>query len=278
MITNKFMDKQKQTEQVNAAPSTATLMDVEIAVMQAMRPAIIAIDGPAGAGKSTIGHQLAQLLDFLFFDTGIMYRAVTCVALQRQLDLSDPEVMGALAHAIVIDVIPVNREEHQLLAAGIYCHVQVDGLDITAQLRTTEVDRNVSIVSAHALVRQALSDQQRRIGYQYGTGTHEKLGIVMAGRDIGTVVLPDAPLKIFMSASLAERARRRFCEQRKKGKSVTFSKVVNEIERRDRIDSERDLSPLRRAVDAIELDTSEMDTEEVVETILNIANDMVLIN
>lgn len=267
-----------QMEDFDLDRPLALLMDAEIAAIQRMRPAIVAIDGPAGAGKSTIGHQLAQLLDFLFFDTGIMYRALTHTALQRQLELTNPQAMGELAHTTTITVIPVEPGENDTVAATTYCYVRVDDVDITAQLRLPEVDRNVSVVSAHALVRRALSEQQRRIGHYYGSGTAEKQGIVMAGRDIGTVVLPDAPLKVFMVASLAERARRRFCEQRKKGKAVTLSAVVDEIERRDRIDSERDLSPLRRAIDAVELDTSEMSTEEVVQAILDIANDLSLIH
>lgn len=255
----------------------AEYMAAEIAAIQAMRPAIVAIDGPAGAGKSTIGYQLAQLLDFLFFDTGIMYRAVTYTALNRGLDLADAHAMGDLAYNMAIAITPLTAEEHADAAPGTYNHVHVDGTNITAYLRSIDVDHNVSVVSAHALVRRALSEQQRRIGHHYGAGTNEKRGIVMAGRDIGTVVLPDAPLKIFMSASLSERARRRFCEQRKKGKSVSLSQTVDEIARRDRIDSERDLSPLRAAKDAVELDTSDMNTEEVVQAILDVANDLSVI-
>ncbi|MCB0061825.1 MAG: (d)CMP kinase [Caldilineaceae bacterium] len=268
----------QQTEEHLLDIPIETLMDAEIAAIQRMRPAIVAIDGPAGAGKSTIGHQLAQILDFLFFDTGIMYRAITYTAIERQLTLTDAQAMGELAHSITITVVPVKPEEAAQMAVNPYCYVRVDNVDITAHLRRPEVDRNVSVVSAHALVRRALSEQQRRIGHYYGGGTAEKQGIVMVGRDIGTAVLPDAPLKVFMVASLAERARRRFCEQRKKGKIVTLSTVVDEIARRDRIDSERDLSPLRRAIDAVELDTSEMNTEEVVQAILDIANDLSLIH
>ncbi|MEZ4614057.1 MAG: (d)CMP kinase [Caldilineaceae bacterium] len=156
--------------------------------------------------------------------------------------------------------------------------VHIDGIDVTGLLRTPTIDRNVSIVSAHAHVREALSAQQRRIGLHFGSGQAEKAGIVMAGRDIGTVVLPDAPLKIFMVASVAERARRRFCELRKKGKATTLSQVLDEIERRDQLDSQRALSPLRRAQDALEIDTSEMAADEVLETILTLAADQILIS
>jgi len=250
----------------------------EIMALQSMRPAIIAIDGPAGAGKSTIGYELAQILNFLFFDTGIMYRAVTRAALDQQIDLHDANAVGILTKQIEIDVTPVAEDETALLAVGAYCHVQINGETVTLQLRTAEVDRNVSIISAHAAVREALSNQQRRIGLRYGLGNAERRGIVMAGRDIGTVVLPDAPLKIYMVATVAERARRRFCEQRQKGKTVKLSQVLNEIEKRDALDSQRALSPLRRAEDALEIDTSEMAMTEVVETVLLTAADQIMID
>jgi cytidylate kinase len=256
----------------------AARMQAEVFTIRNMRPAIIAIDGPAGAGKSTIGHELAQVLDFLFFDTGIMYRAVTWAALDRQLPLQDAAVVGDMVRRLEIDVIPVDASETALLGAGTYCHVRIDGSEITTQLRTPIVERNVSIISAHAPVRAALGEQQRRIGVRYGAGRAEKRGMVMAGRDIGTVVLPDAPLKIYMVASLAERARRRFCEQRKKGKATTLSQVLAEIEKRDELDSKRDLSPLRPAHDAIEVDTSDMNTTEVLEYVLMVAADRVLID
>lgn len=250
----------------------------EIQIIRNMRPAIIAIDGPAGAGKSTIGHGLAHLLDFLFFDTGIMYRAVTWAALEEGLNLHDAILIGELARTIEITIVPVTEDDQSVLTGGIYCHVHIDGLEVTTQLRSPMIERNVSIISAHRPVREALCEQQRRIGLHYGTGNAEKRGIVMAGRDIGTVVLPDAPLKIYMVASLAERARRRFCEQRKKGKTITLSQVLHEIESRDVLDSQRALSPLRPADDAIEVDTSQMDTAEVLETLLLLASDQILID
>lgn len=250
----------------------------EVKAIQSVRPAIIALDGPAGAGKSTIGYQLANMLNFLFFDTGIMYRAVTHAALDHQLDLQDAAAVGALTREMEIDVTPVEQENTKALAAGAYCHVHINGVDITLQLRTAEVERNVSIISAHGPVREALSAQQRRIGMRYGTGHAERAGIVMAGRDIGTVVLPDAPLKIYLVASLMERARRRFCELTKKGRKIELSQVIAEIERRDRLDSQRALSPLRPAVDAIQIDTSELTMSEALEMVLLTAADQILLD
>ena len=235
--------------------------------IRSLRPAIIAIDGPAAAGKSTIGYQLAQQIHYLYFDTGIMYRAVTYAALQRGLDLQDATIISALAQAIQIDITPAPAEE----AHEHFVHVFVDGVNVTGQLRTPEVDRTVSIVSAHPLVREALSDQQRRIAHRYGSGKADRPGIVMVGRDIGTVVLPDAPLKIYMEASIAERARRRYCELRTKGKQVQVSQILDELKQRDKLDSERAHSPLRPADDAVIIDTSDLSTEEVIQEILSAA-------
>jgi cytidylate kinase len=146
--------------------------------------------------------------------------------------------------------------------------VLVDGEDVTCQLRTQEVDRNVSAVSANPAVRRALSAQQRRVGEQYGSGRAEQSGIIMVGRDIGTVIMPDAPLKIYMDASVAERARRRYDEQIARGKQVDLSQIMDDMVRRDKLDSERAASPLRPAADALVIDTSALAVEEVVMAIL----------
>jgi CMP/dCMP kinase len=238
-----------------------------LATLQALRPAIIAIDGPAAAGKSTIGYALANLVGYLYFDTGIMYRAVTYAALARGIDIDDTQAIGQLAWTIQIDITPMAPEEAQ----GHFVNVWIDGSDVTGHLRTGEVDRNVSIVSAYPAVRDALSSQQRRIALRYGSGDAEMPGIVMVGRDIGTVVLPDARLKIYMDASLVERTRRRYCELRTKGKQVRVSQVMDELQLRDKLDSERAHSPLRPADDAVMIDTSDLTTEEVIQTILAIA-------
>ena len=158
-------------------------------------PSIIAIDGPAASGKSTIGKRLADELGYLFFDTGVMYRAITWLTLQRGLSMNDETAITTLAETVSIDVLPPSK------ADGRACDVIVEGQDITWETRLPEVDANVSVVSAYAGVRNALSAQQRRIG--------QRGKIVMVGRDIGTVVLPKADLKIYLDATAEERARRR---------------------------------------------------------------------
>ncbi len=235
-----------------------------LAAIHTLQPAIITIDGPAAAGKSTIGYQLAQLIGYLYFDTGIMYRAVTYAALNRALDVQSAQIIGELAQTIQIDITPAPPEQAQ---AG-FVSVYIDHENVTEHLRTPQVDRTVSIVSAYPLVREALSDQQRRIAHHYGSGNADCPGIVMVGRDIGTVVLPEAKLKIYMDASLEERAQRRYDEQLAKGKAAELGQVMAELEKRDKLDSERAHSPLRPADDAIMLDTSDLSTDEVIQQLL----------
>ena len=211
-----------------------------------LKPAIIAIDGPAASGKSTVGHRLADRLGFLFFDTGVMYRAVTWAALAHGIDIQAEQAVGELAERIQIDIrSPAAGEED-----GRQSTVSVDGQDVTWLIRAPEIDRNVSVVSSYARVRAALTAQQRRIGLRYGAGVADRPGIVMVGRDVGTVVVPDAPLKIYMEASAEERARRRLRDLEAQGKSISYDDVLAEIRRRDRLDSERTLAPMRAAADA----------------------------
>ena len=169
-------------------------------------PSIIAIDGPAASGKSTIGLRLAEALGYFFFDTGVMYRAVTWLALERGLDVQDEAAVTALAEETQIEVAPASQSD------GRACDVSIDGQDITWELRRRKVDANVSIVAAYSGVRRALSQQQRRIG--------ERGHVVMVGRDIGTVVLPQADLKIYLDATAEERARRRHDEIIARGNCV----------------------------------------------------------
>lgn len=225
-----------------------------------LHPAIIAIDGPAASGKSTVGFRLAKLLDYLFFDTGVMYRAVTWAALARGVAIDDETAIGALAHAITIDILPPLPNQHD----GRHTTVLVDGEDVTWLIRAPEVDRNVSAVSAYPEVRTAMTAKQRAIAQRYGRGDAEKRGIVMVGRDIGTVVMPDAPLKLYVDAAPEERARRRHQELAKQGKHIPYAEVLADMVRRDRIDSERALSPLRRAEDAIRIDNSTQSAEDTL--------------
>ncbi|MEW6028066.1 MAG: (d)CMP kinase [Chloroflexota bacterium] len=215
-------------------------------------PAIIAIDGPAASGKSTLGRRLADALGYLFFDTGVMYRAITWVTIQRGVDVRDEAAVTALAEAISIDVRPPSSPDRS-------CDVLVEGRDITWETRRPEVDANVSIVSAYPGVRRALGRQQRRIG--------QRGRVVMVGRDIGTVVLPEADLKIYLDASTAERARRRFDEIVARGGSADLNEIQAKVEERDRIDSTRTVAPLRPAEDAIRLDSDKMSADEVFETV-----------
>jgi cytidylate kinase len=216
-------------------------------------PSIIAIDGPAASGKSTLGRRLADSLGYLFFDTGVMYRAVTWIALQGGMDLGDEAVVTDLAEKIQIDVAPASKDD------GRVCDVIVEGNDITWETRRPEVDANVSVVSAYRGVRSAMSKQQRRIGLR---GC-----VVMVGRDIGTVVLPEADLKIYLDASAQQRARRRSDEIKVRGGESDYKDILANMIERDRIDSTRDVAPLRAADDAVVIDSDSMSADEVFEKV-----------
>ena len=212
---------------------------------------VIAIDGPAASGKSTLGKQLADVLGYLFFDTGVMYRAVTWAALQGEVDIADEEGVTALAETLDIDVQPPSKDD------GRSYDVLVNGEDVTWQIRQPEVEANVSEVSAYSGVRRALSAQQRRIGLRGR--------VVMVGRDIGTVVMPEAALKVYLDASVQERARRRYEEKRGRGEPADLEVIRQAVLARDHIDSTRDLSPLRPAVDAVIVNSDEMSIDQVLE-------------
>lgn len=224
---------------------------------------IITIDGPAAAGKSTIGYQIAQWLDFLFFDTGIMYRAVTWAMLERGNDAADIDTVGCIAESLPIEIDPPQSNQTD----GRQATVRIGDQDITWAIRTPRVDQKVSAVAENAQVRLALTRQQRRIGLAYGSGSAEKLGVVMAGRDIGTVVLPEAPLKIYLSAPVEERARRRSQELMARGKQANFARVLAAMRQRDEIDSQRAIAPLRPADDAFVLETVGSSIEQIVSQI-----------
>ena len=229
-------------------------------------PTRIAIDGPAASGKSTIGALLAERLGYVYFDTGVMYRAVTWAALQRGVPIEDEKAIDELAGCLCIEVTKPTADD------GRQYTVYADGTDVTWELRSAEVNQHVSPVSAYPGVRTALVAQQRRIAQQGS--------IVMVGRDIGTVVLPDAELKIYLDADVEERARRRYLEEVQHrtgsasedrsrtgvGECVTteYEAIYRAMVRRDRIDSGRQVSPLCPAPDAVIIDTTRMDIEQVL--------------
>ena len=218
------------------------------------RPSTIAVDGPAASGKSTIGGLLAERLGYLYFDTGVMYRAVTWAAIARGIDVADEAGVTDLAERLRIDVI------RPAVADGRQYTVLADGQDVTWKIRRTEVNWGVSPVSAYSGVRAALTAQQRRIG-QEGK-------IVMVGRDIGTVVLPNADLKIYLDATVEERAGRRYRETLARSESAEFDEVLASVQLRDKIDSGRALAPLRAAEDAVVVDTTALDIQEALDRVL----------
>jgi cytidylate kinase len=217
------------------------------------RPCVIAIDGAAASGKSTVGSMLARRLGYSYFDTGVMYRAVTWAALERGISIQDEESVTQLAESLVIEVGPPDQQD------GRQYTVYADGQDVTWAIRRPDVDANVSPVSAYPGVRRALTEQQRKIA--------ARGRMVMVGRDIGTVVLPAADLKLFIRASVQERARRRYQECRSRGEQVTYEQVLDSMRRRDEIDTQRTHAPLQPAQDAIIIDTDDLDIEDVLDRI-----------
>lgn len=219
-------------------------------------PRIIAIDGPAASGKSTLAKELAEKLGYLYFDTGVMYRAITWLSLDRDIQVTQEEVITYLAEHAQIDVRPPSKDD------GRSFDVWIDDKDITWEIRSQEVDANVSIVSAYPGVRKALTQQQRRIGMRGK--------VVMVGRDIGTVVLPEADLKIFLEASVEERAQRRYLELLERGATPELEVIKQSMRERDRIDSTRQVAPLRPAEDATIIDSEGMSAGQVLERALEL--------
>jgi cytidylate kinase len=219
-----------------------------------MLPSIITIDGPVASGKSTIGYLLAQKLGYLYLDTGAMYRAVTWAALTRGVPVEDERAVTALAEGLHIDITRPTVDD------GRQYTVLADGEDVTWDIRRPEVDANVSVVSAYPGVRRAMVAHQRRIA---AAGR-----VIMVGRDIGSVVLPDADLKLYLDATPQERARRRWLERQARGESVTYEEVLAMMLRRDEIDSHRAVSPLRVPDGAVVIDTTGLTIDEVLALIL----------
>jgi len=218
---------------------------------------MIALDGPAASGKSTVGERLAEALDYLFFDTGVMYRAITLAALEVGIPIWDEAACTHLAQKTQIDVQPASRRD------GRPNDVLINGVDKTWEIRSPEVDAHVSQVSAFPGVRLALSAKQRQIGMRGR--------VIMVGRDIGTVVMPEARLKIFLDASIEERARRRHQERLDRGEDSDYEDVLAMLRKRDKIDSNRDIAPLCAADDAVVIDSDGKDADEVFEIVLRLA-------
>jgi cytidylate kinase len=218
-----------------------------------MRKLIIAIDGPVGSGKSTLARRVAALMGYVYIDTGAMYRAVALKALRRGVPLDAADPLTALAAETRIDLRAEDGGQR----------VYLDGEDVTSAIRTPEVSQGASKVAVIPGVRHVLVAEQRRAGAQGG--------VVMEGRDIGSVVFPDAELKIFLTASPEIRANRRWREHQQKGDSIDLSRTLDEIHERDRRDSGRASSPLVRAKDAVVVDSTAMDPEEVARLVVMLA-------
>lgn len=221
-----------------------------------MRPRTIAIDGPAGAGKSTIGALVAERLGYLFLDTGAMYRAAAHAALERGIDPDDNEKLSALARDLRITIGPPTVRDGRAYT------VLLDGKDVTWAIRDARIDRVVSQVARIPGVRDAMLEQQRSLA--------ARGRVVMVGRDIGTVVLPDAERKIFLTASAAERARRREEELQSRGEQRPRQELLHEILRRDQLDSERAVAPLRAAADAIVVETDGQSVGQALDRVLSV--------
>lgn len=216
---------------------------------------IIAIDGPAASGKSTTAREVAKKLGYLYIDTGAMYRALTLEVLNRQISATDEEAIVKVAREIEILLVTGDNEPRTFL----------NGIDVSADIRLPKVTQIISTISAYKQIRRIMKVKQRKLA-RHG-------GVVMDGRDIGTIVLPKADVKFFMQASVEERTRRRVKELNGKGIKVDREKIQNDIIRRDSLDSNRDVAPLRLADDAFTIDTSKMSITDQVEKVLEIIKD-----
>ena len=234
---------------------------IDNCLLTSRRP-IIAIDGPAGAGKSTVARQVSRILDLLYLDTGAMYRAVTWLVLQSNVDLQDQPAIAELTSQCRIKLVADNDSPTNATGA-IPCQVWVNNQDVTQAIRTPEVTANVSAIAAQPAVRQALVKQQQAQG--------RKGGIILDGRDIGTHVFPDAELKVFLTATAAERARRRQRDLEQQGyNNIDLKELEDSIRHRDYQDSTRAIAPLRKAVDALEIQTDDMTIEAVIDQIVEL--------
>lgn len=218
---------------------------------------VIAIDGPGAAGKSTVAVEVADQLDALLFDTGALYRVVTLLAMRNGVPTSDGAALAQLASDANIQLRPASVHD------GRTSDVLLDDEDVTWAIRTPEIDANVSEVSAHLAVREALLNVQREIA--------DGLAAVLVGRDIGTVVIPHAGLKIYLDASTEERARRRYIDMRNRGVDTSYGTILEDLQRRDQYDAGRAVSPLRKAHDAVVIETDGRDVDDIVQEITSLA-------
>ena len=216
------------------------------------RKLIIAIDGPSGAGKSTLSKLLAEKTGYTNIDTGAMYRSVALLAKRRRIDPEDSDALRKLCAELTIEFVRESGQERVL----------VNGEDVSQQIRTPQVSLLTAKVAAQPVVREQMVRLQRQMG--------EKGGVVLEGRDIGTVVFPAAEVKFFLSATAAERGRRRYEELLSKGEDVDLQQTIAEVEARDAADSARQHAPLKRADDAVDIDSSAMDIEEVLNLMLRV--------
>ncbi|WP_338451777.1 (d)CMP kinase [Niallia oryzisoli] len=217
----------------------------------------IAIDGPAAAGKSTVAKRVAENLSYIYIDTGAMYRAITYKAILQQADLENEIELSRILAETKIELIPEKGGQS----------IYLDGVNVTNEIRTPKVTNSVSIVARHLLVRSELTKRQQSLAANGG--------VVMDGRDIGTHVLPNAEVKVFLLASVEERANRRHAENLLKGYPSDLKKLQEEIEQRDKLDSEREIAPLKKADDAIEIDTTALEIEQVVEKIMELVKERI---
>lgn len=217
----------------------------------------IAIDGPAAAGKSTVAKWVARLLSYVYIDTGAMYRALTLKVLENRLDPENESAVTELLKSTKIELIPNGSTQT----------VKLDGKDVSESIRTKEISNRVSLVAQHKQVREEMVKRQRALA--------ENGGIVMDGRDIGTNVLPHAEVKIFLSASVETRAKRRHLENQKKGLPSDLEQMKADIALRDKRDSERETAPLTKAKDALEINTTNLTIEQVVEKIMGIVHERI---
>jgi len=219
-----------------------------------MKKVVVAVDGPAAAGKSTISKALAKILGYTYIDTGAMYRAFTEYVLRKGVDPKDEAACSALIPEVEIELYPDGK-------------VMCSGKDVTREIREPHVSGNVSYIASYKDIRLALVELQRKMG--------NKSSVIMDGRDIGTYVFPNADVKIFQVASVEERAKRRYKENQEKGIACTYEDIVADVEKRDRIDSSRAFAPLKPAEDSILLDTSTLNIEESVQAALKIIKDKI---